>query len=231
MTSVKLIASNAATALGTAAVTSLFWIFAYSSSGGGGSSGSAEEASAPLSQSVTMALPQSGGEQANPPTRIPDWVLHAPLVHGPTGLAIPVLGIKARQLVDTFTQARAGGVRVHDAIDIMAAAGTPVVAAAPGRIEKLYFSYGGGGITAYVRSPDGRWTYYYAHLRDYAPGLREGEMLKQGDPIGTVGSTGNANGAGPHLHFAINRMEVGQRWWQGTPINPYPLLAGGQGGR
>ena len=223
MTGFKLIASNAATAVGTAAVTSLFWIFAYSSSGGGGG---VDEASAPLSQSVTMALPQSGGAQSGNSEPIPDWVLRAPLVHGPTGLAIPALGIKARQLVDTFSQARAGGARVHDAIDIMAPPGTPVVAAAPGTVEKLYFSYGGGGITAYVRSPDGRWTYYYAHLRNYAPGLREGETLKQGDPIGSVGSTGNANPAGPHLHFAINRMQPGQKWWQGTPINPYPLLAG-----
>ena len=48
----------------------------------------------------------------------------------------------------------------------------------------------------------------------------------RGDPIGTVGSTGNANPAGPHLHFAIHRMAPGERWYQGRPVNPYPLLAG-----
>ncbi len=113
--------------------------------------------------------------------------------------------------------------------------------AAPGTVEKLFFSQGGGGITAYVRSEDGRWTYYYAHLQDYAPGLREGQKVGQGDPIGRVGSTGNANPAGPHLHFAIHRMAEGEKWhegtainqmqpnekwWHGSAINPYPLLAG-----
>ena len=144
----------------------------------------------------------------------------------PSGLAIPVLGIRPGQLVDTYSQARAGGARVHDAIDILAPRGTPVIAAADGTVEKLYFSRGGGGITAYVRSADGQWIYYYAHLDAYAPGLHEGQRIRRGDPIGAVGSTGNASAAGPHLHFAINRMGPNNRWWQGTPINPYPLLAG-----
>ena len=145
---------------------------------------------------------------------------------GPAGLAIPVAGVKARDLVDTFTQARAGGARVHDAIDIMAATGTPVVSVAPGTVEKLYFSKGGGGISAYVRSPDGEYSYYYAHLSAYAPGLREGQRVRRGTPIGYVGFSGNANPAGPHLHFAINRMAPGEKWYDGTPVNPYPLLAG-----
>jgi murein DD-endopeptidase MepM/ murein hydrolase activator NlpD len=145
---------------------------------------------------------------------------------GPSGLAIPVAGVKPRELVDTFTQARAGGLRIHDAIDIMAPTGTPVVSAAPGRVEKLFFSKGGGGISAYVRSDDGLWSYYYAHLSAYAPGLHEGQRVLRGTPIGYVGFTGNANPAGPHLHFAINRMAPGEKWYQGMPINPYPLLAG-----
>jgi len=144
---------------------------------------------------------------------------------GPTGLAIPVAGVKKGDLLDTFTQARAGG-RPHDAIDIMAPHGTPVVAAAPGTVEKLFLSKGGGGITAYVRSDDKLWTYYYAHLQDYAPGLREGEPVRRGELIGRVGSTGNANPAGPHLHFAIHRMAPGEKWYQGTAVNPYPLLGG-----
>ncbi|HMG47369.1 MAG TPA: M23 family metallopeptidase [Allosphingosinicella sp.] len=144
----------------------------------------------------------------------------------PSGLMIPVVGVRASQLTDTYTQARAGGARVHDAIDIMAPRGTPVVAAAAGTVEKLFFSQGGGGITAYVRSVDGRWMYYYAHLDAYAPGLHEGQRIGRGDPIGTVGSTGNASAEGPHLHFAINVMGPDDRWWQGRPINPYPLLAG-----
>ncbi len=145
---------------------------------------------------------------------------------GPAGLAIPVAGIKARDLVDTFTQARAGGARVHDAIDIMAATGTPVVSVGPGTVEKLYFSKGGGGTSVYVRSPDGEYNYYYAHLSAYAPGLREGQQLRRGTPVGYVGYSGNANPAGPPLHFAINRMAPGEKWYHGTPVNPYPLLAG-----
>ena len=149
----------------------------------------------------------------------------APPVVAPSGLAIPVIGISPGQLSDTFTQARAGG-RPHDAIDIMAPRGALVIAAADGTVEKLFFSHGGGGITVYVRSPDRAWTYYYAHLDRYAPGLAEGRQVRRGDPIGFVGFTGNASPAGPHLHFAINRMAPQDRWWQGVPINPYPLLAG-----
>ena len=145
---------------------------------------------------------------------------------GPAGLSVPVAGVKPRELVDTFTQARAGGARVHDAIDIMAAQGTPVVAAAPGRVEKLFFSQGGGGISAYVRSDDGKWSYYYAHLSAYAPGLHEGQRLQRGAHVGYVGYTGNASPDGPHLHFAINAMAPGEKWHQGRAINPYPLLAG-----
>src|SRR3954471_4560 len=144
----------------------------------------------------------------------------------PSGLVIPVAGIRPEQLTDTYSQVRAGGARIHDAIDIMAPRGTPVVAAAEGTVEKLFFSNGGGGITAYVRSPDRAWIYYYAHLYRYAPGLAEGQRVRRGDPIGFVGSTGNASPEGPHLHFAINRMAPADRWWQGIPINPYPLLAG-----
>ncbi|MFL6734348.1 MAG: M23 family metallopeptidase, partial [Sphingomicrobium sp.] len=115
--------------------------------------------------------------------------------------------------------------------DIMAPVGRPVISSAPGTVEKLFFSSGGGGITAYVRSDDGKWTYYYAHLSAYAPGLREGQRVLRGAPIGYVGYSGNANPAGPHLHFAINRMNPGEKWFNGSPINPYPLLAGKQASR
>jgi murein DD-endopeptidase MepM/ murein hydrolase activator NlpD len=169
---------------------------------------------------LSAPVPEAPREGAAPPAPAP------PPFIGPSGLAIPVAGVRAGQLSDTYAQARAGGARVHDAIDIMAPRGTPVVAAAEGTVEKLFFSRGGGGISAYVRSADRQWSYYYAHLDAYAPGLAEGQRLRRGDPIGSVGSTGNANPAGPHLHFAINRMGPADRWWQGTPVNPYPLLAG-----
>lgn len=138
-------------------------------------------------------------------------------------LMIPVIGVTPSMLSDTFTQSRAGGDRRHDAIDIPAPTGTPVIAAAPGRIEQLFRSEDGGN-TVYVRSRDGRLIYYYAHLRGYARGLREGSRVERGTPLGTVGSTGNADRAAPHLHFAVHRMARGERWWGGRPVNPYPLL-------
>ena len=145
---------------------------------------------------------------------------------GPRGLAVPVAGVTPAQLVDTFTAARAGGARRHDAIDIMADTGIPVVAAAPGILEKIYYSEGGGGKTLYVRSGDKNWIYYYAHLDEYAPGLKEGDRIALGQTLGTVGYSGNASPDGPHLHFAIHRMEPEEDWWEGRPVNPYPLLAG-----
>ena len=172
----------------------------------------------PNGGTASQSAPVAAVQNAPPPT--------ATATLSASGLLIPVAGIRSAQLVDTYDAARAGGQRRHDAIDIMAPRGTLVLAAAPGRVEKLYFSNGGGGITAYVRSPDGRWIYYYAHLDHYAPGLAEGQQLQRGAPIGYVGSTGDASPDGPHLHFAINAMAQGERWWQGTPINPYPLLAG-----
>ena len=200
------------TAVVTAILTSAFWIFAYNT----GALPTAEARKVHASGDVAVIDAQS-----NPQVAIAESV-----EVGPAGLAIPVQGITAKDLTDTFTQARAGGARVHDAIDIMAPEGTPVIAATEGKVEKLFFSQGGGGITAYVRSPDQHWTYYYAHLQSYAPGLAEGQQVKQGQFIGRVGHTGNASAEGPHLHFAINQMKGGEKWWQGTPINPYPLLAG-----
>jgi len=165
-----------------------------------------------------------------PPTAPPPVASASPdppaaaVVGGPR-LVIPVAGIRPDQLSDTFLEARGSG-RPHHAIDIMAPRGTPVVAAAEGIVEKLYFSPGGGGIAVYVRSPDRRLIHYYAHLDRYAPGLAEGGRLSRGDPIGFVGSTGNANPDGPHLHFAIHEMAPADRWWQGRALNPYPMLAG-----
>ena len=146
------------------------------------------------------------------------------VIVGPSGLALPVVGIKPGQLVDTYAAARGSG-RRHDAIDIMANEGTPVIAAGDGTVEKL-FNSALGGTTIYERSADHRWVYYYAHLSAYAPGLHEGQELKRGQVIARVGHTGDASAAGPHLHFAVNSMAPGERWWDGTPINPFPLLAG-----
>ncbi|HEU4820649.1 MAG TPA: M23 family metallopeptidase [Qipengyuania sp.] len=139
---------------------------------------------------------------------------------------LPVAGVRPEQLTDTFSDARGGGARVHDAIDIMAPRGTPVVAAVEGTVEKLFTSKA-GGLTVYVRSPDRRTITYYAHLDAYVEGLREGQVLSAGEQIGTVGSTGNADPAAPHLHFAIMQTTPDADWWEpATAINPYPILRG-----
>lgn len=137
-------------------------------------------------------------------------------------LIIPVDGIVAAQLSDTFTDARGEG-RRHDAIDIMAATGTPVRAVADGRIAKLFNSEA-GGLTIYQFDQAETLAYYYAHLDRYADGLVEGQAVKQGDLVGYVGYTGNASPEGPHLHFAIMVLGPEKNWWQGAAINPYPYL-------
>ena len=200
------------TAVVTAILTSAVWIFTYNILA---TAPGEDRKLEPAGAKITL------DPKAQPPVTVAEglWV-------GPAGLAIPVQGVRPGQLVDTYTQARAGGARTHDAIDIMAPEGTPVLAAADGIVEKLFFSRGGGGISIYIRSPDRRWIYYYAHLQGYAPGLAEGQTVRRGQVIGRVGHTGNANPAGPHLHFAIYRMEPGEKWYDGTAMNPYPLLAG-----
>ena len=141
-------------------------------------------------------------------------------------LVIPVAGASASELVDTYYDSRGEGTRLHEAIDIMAPTGTPVMAAAPGTVEKLFKSQA-GGLTVYVRSSDRETIYYYAHLDAYAPGLREGNAIAAGEAIGTVGASGNASPDAPHLHFAIMRTAGNAQWWEpSNPVNPYPLLAG-----
>ena len=148
----------------------------------------------------------------------------APVAAGLGELLVPVQGIAATDLMDTFTDARSEG-RLHDAIDIMAPAGTPVLAVADGHVEKLFTSEL-GGLTVYQFEPAGKVAYYYAHLQRYADGLVEQQPLRRGQVIGYVGTTGNASPDGPHLHFAVFELGPEKRWWQGTAINPYPLLTG-----
>lgn len=160
------------------------------------------------------------------PTRAPQPAAPAPAAAA-GALLVPVAGISASQLSDTFDDTR-GEERRHEALDIAAPAGTPVVAAAEGKIAKLFRSDDGGN-TVYVRSADGRTLYYYAHLQAYASGLEEGERVERGQRLGTVGSSGNADPAAPHLHFAIMRTAPDAEWWEpATAINPYPLLVGEQ---
>ena len=209
---VKVAATAVVSSILSAVVVSAFWIWFYN-----------------FVPTASATISRSGPVVTVDPQNAPPIVVSEQVRVSPSGLAIPVVGIQANQLTDTYDAARGAG-RRHDAIDIMAAEGTPVIAAYDGTIEKLFNSVR-GGLTIYQRSPDQKWIYYYAHLSAYAPGLAEGQQVKRGQVIARVGHTGDASAAGPHLHFAVNSMAPGEHWWNGTPINPYPLLAGKQGGR
>jgi murein DD-endopeptidase MepM/ murein hydrolase activator NlpD len=142
------------------------------------------------------------------------------------GLAIPVRGISAKDIQDNFNDVR--GAKRHEAIDIVAPRGAAVVAADDGVIKKLFKSQS-GGLTVYQFDPSESYCYYYAHMESYAKGIREGLSLKRGDTIGYVGTTGNAPASAPHLHFAISKLGPEKKWWGGTPVNPYPILAASPG--
>jgi murein DD-endopeptidase MepM/ murein hydrolase activator NlpD len=136
-------------------------------------------------------------------------------------LLLPVQGVRREQLRDSFSEGRAG--HLHEALDIMAERGTPVLAVEDGRLAKLFFSAQGGN-TVYQFDPAATYAYYYAHLERYADGLREGDPLRRGQVIGFVGTSGNAPANAPHLHFAIFRLTPEKHWWQGTAIDPYLVL-------
>ena len=220
----------------TATLTSAVWIVAggsliklASDQTGEASLHPAEAAPSPTPATDTMSGEQAPAEdeQASRVAEALDTeTASVPSEERDTSLRIPVLNVRASDLSDTFQDERGGGGRLHEAIDIMAPEGTSVVAAAPGTIEKLFYSDAGGN-TIYVRSGDRQTIHYYAHLEEYAPGLKEGQRIRRGQRLGTVGSTGNASPEAPHLHFAILRTTAEAAWWEpANAINPYPLLAG-----
>jgi murein DD-endopeptidase MepM/ murein hydrolase activator NlpD len=137
-------------------------------------------------------------------------------------LLIPVAGVAAKDLVDSFNDRR-GGTRTHNALDIMAARNTPVLSATDGKILKLHNSVA-GGLTIYESDPSSKYVMMYGHLDSYRPGLKEGEAVKRGQILGFVGSTGNANPLAPHLHFQVTRNDNLKEWWKGTPVNPFPIF-------
>jgi murein DD-endopeptidase MepM/ murein hydrolase activator NlpD len=135
-------------------------------------------------------------------------------------LRFPVPGTDPRKLRDDFGDPRTG--HAHEALDILAPRGTPVVAVDDGVVQKLFTSVR-GGLTVYHFDPEGAYCYYYAHLDRYADGLREGQTIRQGDVIGYVGTTGNSPPQTPHLHFAIFKLGPEKQWWKGAALNPFPL--------
>jgi murein DD-endopeptidase MepM/ murein hydrolase activator NlpD len=173
----------------------------------------------------TISLPPNVPVAVGTPLPPPPPVSPTPSTSTFVGIAdliIPVAGVRPEQLIDTFDDARSEG-RVHDAIDIPAAAETPVLAAAGGKIQKLFQSER-GGTTIYQLSADQKLIFYYAHLSHYADNLAEGDFVHQGQVIAYVGDTGNAGAGNYHLHFSIANVSDPKRYWEGTSINPYPLL-------
>ena len=132
---------------------------------------------------------------------------------------VPVAGVAIKDLVDSFDEAR-DGTRRHNAMDIMSARNTPVLSAVSGVLLKFHNSVA-GGLTVYASDPTNRFVFMYGHLDSYKPGLKEGDVVKKGDVIGFVGSTGNASSGAPHLHLAITRNDNVKEWWKGTPLNPF----------
>jgi murein DD-endopeptidase MepM/ murein hydrolase activator NlpD len=157
-----------------------------------------------------------------PPPVVPNEPPSMRDADAPRAMIIPVAGVGHSAIRDMFNESR--GNRRHEAIDILAPKGTPVIATDDGVVKKLFTSKP-GGLTVYQFDPDQRFCYYYAHLDRYAPGLHEGQLLRRGEVLGYVGTTGNA-GNTPHLHFALIRLDKERRWWKGTYVNPYPSLAG-----
>jgi murein DD-endopeptidase MepM/ murein hydrolase activator NlpD len=146
------------------------------------------------------------------------------------GIGLPIAKLTASDIHDTFNQSRGGGERRHEATDIMAPKGTPVVAVENGVIAKLFTSKP-GGLTVYQYDPEEKFVYYYAHLDRYADGLKEGMLLRKGQLVGYVGVTGNSDPNAPHLHFAILRLGPDKKWYENTqPVDPYPLLMNALGG-
>jgi murein DD-endopeptidase MepM/ murein hydrolase activator NlpD len=136
-------------------------------------------------------------------------------------MLVPVQGVDPRKLADTFSEMRDG--RKHEALDIPAARGTPVVAAVEGNVVKLFHSQQ-GGLTVYQFDNSRNYCYYYAHLDRYAPGLKEGTLLRQGEVFAYVGTSGNAPANAPHLHFALFRLGEKKEWWKGTALDPLPMF-------
>ena len=190
--------------------------------GRGGPGGSSEDSTA---VSVRTSTGEVALDTIRPPAAGNDTMAVRPtsaeLIELAAGLIVPVAGVQPKDLLDTFDEPR--GTRRHQALDIPAPRGTPVLSATDGRVQRV-FSSQAGGLMVYASDPTNRFVLMYAHLDRYADGLADGMPLKRGETIGYVGTTGNAPPNVPHLHFAIARTSNVARWWTGLPVDPRPLL-------
>ena len=182
-----------------------------------------QQANAPASASAKPAPELPAPPAVQPPQPMPQGQADR-MILDPTRphLRMPLDGVDPNTLTDNFSEMREG-THPHEAIDIPAPRGTPVHAVVEGNVAKLFNSKQ-GGITVYQFNNDQTRCYYYAHLDHYATGLKEGTLLRPGDVLGYVGTTGNAPPDVPHLHFAIFDLGKDKKWWQGKAIDPLPLL-------
>jgi len=179
-----------------------------------------------LNRTVAASLPSASAAEVvrdTPPPRVAAPVPAPVALTRKNPLPMPVAGIDPATLVSNFSDQRSG--HSHEALDIMAPRGTPVMAVVEGNVAKLFTSKE-GGLTVYQFDDSRTFCYYYAHLDHYAAGLKQGTLLRVGDVLGYVGSTGNASPNAPHLHFAVFRLGPEKEWWKGTAIDPLPLLQG-----
>jgi murein DD-endopeptidase MepM/ murein hydrolase activator NlpD len=167
-----------------------------------------------LASDTLVAAPAPNDSNAVRPTP-------AELAQLATDMTIPVVGVEPKDLLDTFDEPR--GSRRHNALDIPAPRGTPVISATAGRVLRLFTSPA-GGLMVYASDPTDRFVLMYAHLDHYVNGIGDGMPLQRGDTIGFVGTTGNAPPNVPHLHFGIARTSNVARWWTGMAVDPRPLL-------
>jgi murein DD-endopeptidase MepM/ murein hydrolase activator NlpD len=130
-----------------------------------------------------------------------------------TRLAMPLEDVRKKSISDTWQAARGEG-RKHEGQDIFATRGTPILSATSGYIYKIGEN-NLGGQTVSVIGKGGR-VYYYAHLDSYARGIKIGDRVTTRTVLGYVGTTGNAQGTPPHLHFGV--------YTSTGAINPLPML-------
>jgi hypothetical protein len=130
-----------------------------------------------------------------------------------TKLVLPVQDVAKKQIANTWHAAR-GTDRLHEGQDIFAPKGTPILSATTGYVYKVGEN-NLGGQTVSVIGAGGR-IYYYAHLDAYAPGIAVGDPVTTKTVLGYVGTTGNAQGTPPHLHFGV--------YTSSGAINPLPLI-------
>lgn len=150
----------------------------------------------------------------------PSAALPPPSVPAPAAVkldfACPVAG--KVWYADTFGADRPGG-RVHKGEDVFADKGTPIVAITSGTIAKAVPADDGtlGGRRVWIAGDDG-WWWYFAHLDSVAVAV--GQRVGTGDPIGTLGNSGNAKKTPAHVHIEQHFGSM-----QGPYVSPFPVLS------